>query len=234
MADLAHETFDPGPLAAPGPAGILAIRHGRSTANDAFAADADTPVPGRDADVPLSDLGVRQAETLGGLLAAQPPDLVICSPYRRTRQTWAAMVRAARALVPGWSPPRAVLDERLRDREMGVLELHPPAAIRRLAPQEAHRRIRQGGWAYRAPGGESLADVALRLRALVADLDRAAAGARVLIVTHDAVIAVLRDIFDGAGGTDSLDPVPNASVSEWRCDGGRFVLARWADTRHLG
>ncbi|WP_374195904.1 phosphoglycerate mutase family protein [Streptomyces scabiei] len=93
------------------------VRHGQSTANVAYAEAERTgstvPVPGRDADVPLSGPGRAQAEALGGWLAGisagggggdggPGPDLVVCSPYVRARQTWESM-----AEHPGVVPPRS-------------------------------------------------------------------------------------------------------------------------------
>ncbi len=150
-------------------AGLWAVRHGQSTANVAFAAAEESgatgPVPGRDRDVPLSALGVAQAVALGDWLAGQAaeagPDLVVCSPYTRASQTWEGM--AARAVGLGGPRLDVLVDERLRDREMGVFELHPPTALRARAPQEADRRELIGEWCYRPPGGEALTDVAVRV-----------------------------------------------------------------------
>jgi 2,3-bisphosphoglycerate-dependent phosphoglycerate mutase len=50
-------------------------------------------------------------------------------------------------------------------------------------PQEARRRADVGEFYYRPPGGESLADVALRLRSLLRDIDLARWP---LVVAHDA------------------------------------------------
>jgi broad specificity phosphatase PhoE len=210
-------------------AGVDAVRHGESTANAAFA--AGEPVAGADADVGLSELGVRQAGALGRWFAGMRgggPDLVVCSTYRRAGDTWAGMARAASAL--GAVLPPVIADERLRDREAGVFELLPPAAVRARAPEEAGRRARVGDWSYRPPGGESLSDVALRVRDFLYELDRALPGGRVLLVAHDAVVAA-----EGVGAVPpaGLPPVPNASVSRWTGDGTRLRLAQWAGTAHL-
>lgn len=215
-------------------AGVDAVRHGESTANVAFA--AGEPVAGAAADVGLSELGVRQAGALGRWFAGLGgvgPDLVVCSTYRRTGDTWAAMARAASAL--GAALPPVIADERLRDREAGVFELLPPAAVRARAPEEAGRRARVGDWAYRPPGGESLSDVALRVRDFLYELDRALPGGRVLLVAHDAVVAAVRFVAEGVGAVPpaGLPPVPNASVSRWTGDGTRLRLAQWAGTAHL-
>ncbi|MEU3620166.1 histidine phosphatase family protein [Streptomyces sp. NPDC006872] len=218
-------------------AALWAVRHGQSTANVAFAeaertGSADLPVAGPDSDVPLSALGQAQGRALTGWLAGHAPgtgpDLVVCSPYARARQTWDAMAGPA-ADVP------VLVDERLRDREMGVFELHPPSALAARAPEEAARRAMLGEWSYRPPGGEALADVALRVRDFTTELAGAAAGRRVLLVAHDAVVIALRYVLSGLGAPvpHDLPPVPNASVTHWRGDGRHLRLAHWGQTAHL-
>ncbi|MFE7837907.1 histidine phosphatase family protein [Streptomyces sp. NPDC057474] len=260
--DRATETAPvPVPVPAPAPApdeglalpytlaSLWAIRHGQSTANVAYAEAERTgsavPLPGRGAEVPLSELGRGQAGALGDWLAGiarggdgeagdsarSGPDLVVCSPYVRARQTWELMAGHPRVV-----PPPLLVDERLRDREMGIFEMHPPGAQRARAPAETARRALVGDWFYRPPGGEALTDVVLRVRDFVTELDRAAPGRRVLLVAHDAIAVAVRLVCAGLGATSPgrLPPVPNASVSQWETDDeGRLRLARWGDTAHL-
>jgi 2,3-bisphosphoglycerate-dependent phosphoglycerate mutase len=219
---------------ATGPAELMVVRHGESVANAAFAAaDAagrvETGVTGRDADVPLSDLGRAQATDLGRWLAALPPErapeVVLCSPYRRAAET----AQLALAELPARLPVR--FDERLRDRETGVLELLSRRAVQERFPDEDRRRARVGELYYRPPGGESLVDVALRLRTLLRDLELAESGRRVLLVAHDAVVLMLRYLIeelteDGLGAVTADGPVANASVTRWVRD-GRLRLATY-------
>jgi broad specificity phosphatase PhoE len=138
--------------------------------------------------------------------------------------------------VLGVPPVEAVVDERLRDREMGVFELHPPTALRARAPEEAARRELLGDWYYRPPGGEAFTDVAVRVGQFVTDLGRAAPGRRVLLVAHDGVLIALRHVLGGIGATapEHLPPVPNASVSHWSGDGRRLRLVTWGETLPAG
>ncbi|MGW5571075.1 histidine phosphatase family protein [Nocardia thailandica] len=222
--------------------GLWAVRHGQSVANVWYADPATNlrPMRGTDASAELSELGHRQARALGewlaGLGSVQRPDLVVCSPYLRTRLTWAIMAQAAARRIRHPRPIRTLVDERLRDREMGVFEMHPHRAIRRRAPEEAARREQVGNWAYRPPGGESLADVAVRVRGFLTELDAVAPGEQVLLVTHDAVVVAVRYVLEGLGAVvpDTLEPVPTASVSQWRRDGRRLRLRVWGETGHLG
>ncbi|MEV4433911.1 histidine phosphatase family protein [Streptomyces sp. NPDC049585] len=218
---------------------LTVIRHGQSTANAVFAAageDGRAPRALReagDAAVPLSPLGALQAERCGTLLAGRVPgpDLVLCSPYRRAQETWQIM--AAEVARLGRGLPPVLVDERVRDRETGVLELLTPADVRAEAPEEARRRARTGEWCYRPPGGESLADVALRVRDLLAELGAAVPGAHVLVVGHDGIAVTARHVLAGIGSPADLQRVGNASVSSWEGDGRRLRLVTFGATNHL-
>jgi broad specificity phosphatase PhoE len=60
--------------------------------------------------------------------------------------------------------------------------------------EEMAKREKLGKFYYRPAGGESWADVALRVRSFLHDLRFDYAGEQVLIVTHEVVIHVLRYI----------------------------------------
>jgi broad specificity phosphatase PhoE len=161
---------------------LIMVRHGESTGNvaRAMAVDAgleDMGIPERDADVPLSKNGRAQAKALGRWLAALPaeerPTVVLSSPYVRALET-------ARIALEGIDVGQIRFDERLRDRELGVLYGLTPKGVAARFPEEAARKERDGKFYYRPPGGEAWIDVALRLRVLLADLDREHPGGRVL------------------------------------------------------
>ena len=189
---------------------LVLIRHGESAGNVAATAAQRSgaeviDVGVRDADVPLSDAGRTQGEALGHWLAALPeperPQAVWCSPYLRARQT---------AELAGLRDAR--LDERLRDRELGVLDLLTSAGVQARFPEEAQRRSWLGKFSYRPPGGESWADVALRLRSVLRDLDDEQDGRRVAVVCHDAVILLIRYICEGLNEAELLDIASRTSV----------------------
>jgi len=238
---------------AAGPRAILAVRHGESVANAAFAvAEAagaeDVGIDCRDADLALTPLGRAQSAALGRRLAAHgadasvtaadgPPQSVWCSPYRRARETAAEILGAFdRAGLP--RPPLRV-DERLRDRELGVLEMLTATAVRRRHPEEHARRKRLGELYYRPAGGESWADVALRLRSLLRDLVAEEPGRRVLLVGHDAVVILLRYVLEGLDESalppdGSPDRPANASLTRWtRGPDGTLRLEAYNLTDHL-
>lgn len=217
-----------------GPHRLVAVRHGQSLANLAFAnAEVSGGEPVglgcRDADVVLSQAGRDQAGAFGRWLREQLPfGIVYCSPYARARQTWEI---AAGELGPGRRPP-VVVDERLRDRQMGQLELLTLAAIGRRFPQEAQRRAQVGDFNYRPPGGESLTDVALRLRSFLRDADLTE---RSLLVVHDAVVLMLCYITESLPEDELLrvPPAANASVTQWAVSAGSLRLVAYSDVGHL-
>jgi broad specificity phosphatase PhoE len=219
------------------PAKLLLIRHGESSANVAATAaelgGAETiAVEARDADVPLSRLGERQAAALGSRLQAEFAERrefarIWSSPYRRAIST-------AR-LALGDTAIR--IDERLRDRELGVLDALTARGVEVRLPAEAARRRWLGKFYYRPPGGEAWTDVALRLRSFLRDLDLTE-GQAAMIFTHDAVVSLfLYVLLDWT--EDELDEfllsrtVGNASLTTLVRDGAGWRVDAFADVAHL-
>lgn len=218
-----------------GLAELWLARHGESEAN--IAADRAESmgaevieVTHRDADVRLSAVGAEQARALGGWLARNPaPDTVWSSPYLRAVQT--AQIALGRT-------DGITLDERLRDRELGILDALTSRGVEARYPVEAARRRWVGKYFYRPPGGESWADVALRLRSVLADLDARFEGQRVLIVAHHAVIRLVAHVCLGWTEQEVLDhdlttPIPNASVTRLLHGDHGWELVDFASSEHL-
>lgn len=194
---------------------LLLVRHGESEGNVAAteareAGAAVIAVPARDADVNLSDIGQEQAKALGAALARTAeefrPDAVVSSPYARARQTAEIAVEVA-----GW-PVKVRTDERLRDRELGILDRLTRLGVEQRYPDEVERREWLGKLYYRPPGGESWADVALRLRSVLAELNNLGTGHRVMLVCHDAVIMLFRYVLEGLSEAELLDLAATTSV----------------------
>lgn len=226
----------------PGVAELLLVRHGESEGNVAATVARQAGahvinVPARDADVELSDTGRQQALALGRLLSGIPEGeraAVWSSPYVRARQTAELAVHTG-----GWRTGITV-DERLRDRELGILDMLTSTGVEARLPEEAERRRWLGKFYYRPPGGESWADVVLRLRSLLADLDRRHPWQRVMLVCHDALILLFRYILEDLSERELLDitaasTILNASVSRFvRPDGtGPWLLESFNLADHL-
>lgn len=200
---------------------LILVRHGESVGNVAAtraerAGHEELELETRDADTPLSSLGEQQAAAFGAWLAEQAadagPEVVWCSPYVRAVQTATIALRAA------GSDLSLRQDERLRDRELGILDRLTATGVDARFPAESARRRQLGKFYYRPPGGESWADLVLRVRAFLGDLARIEDGRRVLVVAHDAVIMCIRYACEGLSEREVLDlarhaPVRNAAVT---------------------
>ena len=217
-----------------GPESITLVRHGESVGNlaDDRAREAKAEVldlDERDADVELSPAGHEQAGALARWLDAKAPDdwrptVVLSSPYRRAAET------AERAGLD------AVLDERLRERDLGVFDGLTGAGIRARYPDEAERRQKLGKFYYQPPSGESWADVVLRVRSLLSDLRHGYDGERIWLFTHQAVIMSFRYALERLDEKQLLDidrehRIPNASFTRFCRSGDGFELDVFADTR---
>jgi broad specificity phosphatase PhoE len=189
----------------------------------------------RDPDVPLSETGCGQATALGSYLADLPaderPTAVLSSPFAR------ALTTAELAAGPLGLPVRT--DERLRERDFGAFDGMTGAGIRQQHPDEAGRRDLLGKFYYRPPGGESWADVALRIRSLLATEALRHDGERLLVVAHQAVIMVFRYVLEELTEQELLavdrdEQVANASVTRYETGAdGDLELVAFNMVEHL-
>lgn len=221
------------------PQRLWVVRHGQSAGNvarDAAELSGATLIDlaHRDADTPLSSLGELQAAALGQWFAALPvderPTVLLSSPFVRAHQTCAAVARSLHVEVDD-----IALDERLREKEFGILDRYTVQGIRATFPELAEQRALVGKFYFRPPGGESWCDVILRLRSVVEVLRRDHVGDRVLIVAHQVIVNCFRYLLECMDeqtvlDMDRLADVPNCSVTEYGFHGdgehARFGLLR--------
>ncbi|MCJ2036578.1 histidine phosphatase family protein [Methylobacterium sp. J-068] len=208
------------------PSRIWVVRHGESAGNVARDAAvgaglARIDIAERDVDVPLSDRGQQQATALGHWFAAMPdaerPNVILTSPYRRAQQTVAGIRRAGGAANDA---PENVVDERLREKELGLLDGLTRAGIEEFHPEQAALRARLGKFYYRPTCGESWCDVILRLRGAMDTISLHHGEKRVLIVAHQVVVLCLRYLLENMTeaeilGIDAEGDVLNCSVTEY-------------------
>lgn len=214
------------------------VRHGESSGNVArhaatAAGLAVIDIPERDVDVPLSALGHEQAEALGRWFAAmaaeRKPTLLLTSPYLRTRQTASIIVSAGG--VDGSAS--TCVDERLREKEFGILDRLTSVGIEQRYPDQAVLRTRVGKFYHRPPGGESWCDVILRLRSVLDTISLHYSGphSRVLIVAHQVIVLCLRYLIEGMTEEEILtvdgeSDVANCGVTAYAIDRVRGASGR--------
>lgn len=213
------------------------VRHGQSAGNVARDT-AETQgldlidVLTRDADTPLSDLGHEQAAALAGWFAAKTPaerpNVFMCSPFVRARQTCMAVTT-----VCGVDLDEIQTDERLREKEFGILDRHTKRGTLSKFPELAAQRALVGKFYFRPPGGESWCDVILRVRSIVEVLRRDHVEDRVLIVAHQVIVNCFRYLLECMDetkilGIDREADVPNCGITEYGIDkrqpDARFAL----------
>jgi broad specificity phosphatase PhoE len=221
----------------PWPAALDLVRHGESEGNlaDDRAHSLGAPtleLADRDADVALSPTGRDQAAAFGAWLSLRGPGvrptIVFSSPYARARTTAEIALDAGGLLVP------LKLDERLRERELGIFDGLTGHGIRERYPEEAARRARQGKFYYRPPSGESWADVALRVRSFLHHLRAEYAGDRVLVTSHQAVIMNFRYVLEELTESELLEidagpPLANCALTRYVRTGKVLALEVFND-----
>ncbi|GAB6195219.1 histidine phosphatase family protein [Lysobacter xanthus] len=217
------------------------VRHGESAGNVArnlaqAASALHIDYGTRDADVPLSDLGERQADALGRWFAALPegerPDVFLCSPYVRARQTMQRVLQQCDI-----DCDRIRYDERLREREFGIFDGLTRLGVRDRYPDQARALDLIGKFYHRPPGGESWCDVILRLRSIVDTITREYRCDRVLIVAHQVTVLCFRYLLERMSEAQVLEidrqkDVANCAITGYGFDPaqghtGKLVLERF-------
>lgn len=203
---------------------LYIVRHGQSAGNvlrdhAEAAGDELIALNNRDADTPLSPLGHAQARALGEWLASLPdderPDTILSSPFVRAHQTAAVL---AEALALGESAIE--VDERLREKEFGILDRYTRKGIETKYPELAAQRGMVGKFYFRPPGGESWCDVILRLRSVVDGIRLTRPDCRVVVVGHQVIVNCFRYLLEGMREADILaidreGDFPNCGYAEY-------------------
>jgi probable phosphoglycerate mutase len=211
----------PSPQTENWPAQLWLVRHGESAGNvalrNAMSRGAQhIDIGTRDMDVPLSLLGEQQAQAVGTWFKDHTavPDAILCSPYLRACHTAELLAKAA-----GWKLS-IIPDERLREKEFGIVDALTSAGVLARYPEQAAFRASLGKFYHRPPGGESWCDVILRLRSIADSLRLEYSGQRVLIVCHTVVVLCFRYLLEKMTeqeilSIDSQHNVANCSVTSY-------------------
>jgi probable phosphoglycerate mutase len=217
------------------------VRHGESAGNvardKAHAAGLERiDIQERDIDVPLSARGREQAEALGDWFAQLPmdksPDIILSSSYRRAINT----AETIRQRMTHRRELQVVIDERLREKEFGVLDRLTVQGIQKFYPEQAEIRKHLGKFYHRPPGGESWCDVILRLRSALHTMSIHYAGKRVLVIGHQVLVLCFRYLIENLTeaellAIDARGDVANCSITDYRCvvqgDSSKLELLRY-------
>lgn len=226
------------------PTNLVIVRHGQSERNVAQAAakaagqKVSYAAAIRDMDTPLTALGMGQALSVGVELREHVNypefDVVFSSPYKRTQQTTAQILKGLgvdnkAGLEPYRQAPKVVLDERIRELEFGLMDGLTHEGMQAKYPEELARRHKEGKYWYRPPGGESRPDVAMRLQSFLTTLSRDYVDQRVLVVTHSVVVLMFRKLLERWDEAkylhvDKHEDVKNCSITHYASDKNKLIL----------
>ena len=139
---------------------------------------------------PLTDEGRAQALATGKKIGKHipAPDVILCSPYLRTRDTLTGIGEGC-----GIDVSKAVMDDRIREQEHGLSLLYNDKRLfQTFHPEQKALMELLGSYWYQYPQGESVAMVRDRIRLLTDTIIREYAGKNVLIITHHLTILSIR------------------------------------------
>ncbi|MFO7167404.1 MAG: histidine phosphatase family protein [Chloroflexota bacterium] len=199
---------------------LIIIRHGESEWNRIGRYQGQ-------ADAPLSELGLRQAEALANRLRNEPLDVIFTSPLQRAAKTAAAVARY-HPDVPLYNEP-------------ALLEIHH-GDWQGLMVDEVKERYGDGLREWRMhptraqmPNGESFSNILKRVLDFKDRLLLEYAESNVLISTHDVVVKIL--VADALGmNMDRINRiwVTNASISVIEYGDDLPYLVSLSEACHLG
>jgi broad specificity phosphatase PhoE len=198
---------------------LLLVRHGQTESNRRGLA------LGR-ADVPLNDLGHRQAQRLARALAAEPLVAVYASPLVRTIET-ARPIAAAHGV-------EVQIEPGLIEMDIGDMDGLTFTEVRERYPQLLETWVSEDGPNQRMPGGERMLDVQQRAIETIQAIAERHRGASVCVVTHNFVLLSALAHFLGSGLPKFRrlrHAVAGITTVEMRP--GRARILRLNDTCHL-
>ncbi len=222
------------------PSNVVLVRHGESLVNvekerlrEQPSEDLYIKTTLRDMSIPLTKKGEAQAKAAGKILKKYPKfDAVIVSPYKRAEQTARIILKEL-----GYKP-KIVSEERVREKDFGIMDKLTPKGERFFYPQEVERKSWDGKYYYRPPGGESYPDVALRVHSFFDTLIRNYKQKNVLIVTHSITILMFRKLLERLSEEEVLDihenqRIENASISTFSYEEGKrkLSLKEWSKVK---
>ena len=150
-------------------AAIYLVRHGESETN------VSRILSHRRADLPLTELGLRQARLVAARIAERRPAHIFASPLRRARLTADCI-----AEVTGASITEV---DALREIDCGVLDGRGDDEAWTLT-REIYRGWKEGEWDARFLGGESLRELHGRLTGVLAEVMETFPRDDVAVVAH--------------------------------------------------
>jgi len=196
---------------------LYCVRHGESVYN------AEGRIQGQ-SDVPLSELGMSQADAVATAMAEVSIDVVFSSPLLRARQT--AEVVAARLDVP------LHFDPRLKEIHAGVFQDQRRSELEKTHAEEL-ARWRSEDLDYAIPGGETRRELMARGRLAFESIARSG-HEQIAVIAHGRLLVVTLKHLVGIAPDEPPVALENGSITTIAFNGGqRFHAERWNQIDHL-
>jgi probable phosphoglycerate mutase len=176
-------------------------------------------------DVPLNDIGLKQAQAVGRALKDERFDAVYSSDLVRARQT-ADPIASLLSM-------KLQLDPDLRERHYGIFERLTYAEVKTRYPEDYARfEARDPEYAFRS--GESLRDFSARSIAAITRIAEQNRDRSVLVFTHGGVLDKLYRFITGLPLSAPREfGIPNAGLNRVEVTPAGWRIRAWADVAHL-
>jgi probable phosphoglycerate mutase len=205
---------------------ITLVRHGQTAWN------ADGRFMGQ-LNIPLDETGLAQAQVVAQRLRKLRPDAIYASDLNRAWQT-AQTIRLAIVQDAAPEPVPGILPEpRLREMSFGDWQGLSYAEIQAKFPNEL--KAWEGDLtSFCPPGGESLAQMAARVKAALDDILAHHVDQNLLLVAHGGSLQTLITLATGQKADRMWQfPLRNTSVSEIEFYPSERLITLLNDTCHL-
>lgn len=161
------------------------------------------------ADIPMNQFGIAQVSRAAELIALQQWDVVLASPLSRA-------MHSAELIAQQTGHPEIIQTELLLERAFGAGE--------GMLYSEWHEKFAH---LDSIPGAESAADVIARSERLLEHIETEFAGAKVLAVSHGALIRYVLNLVTEGKVPPPGERLENASLHLLRHQ-GQWSLEKWA------
>ena len=189
---------------------ISTIRHGLTELN------RDKRVGGH-TDVPLLEVGRRQAEEARANFEGTPFDLVISSPLQRAIET--------AVIVTGVARQDLLIEPLCIERFFGEMEGLTRPQVEARFPQIVYLQIDHIGNSLNPPGGESYEALRRRAEQFLDQILATYSGQRIVISSHQAFMQQLHGLLWGRDPFDSLRvDLLNLELNQFQLDPQRNLI----------
>lgn len=136
--------------------------------------------------------GRTHIEKLAKKLSKRKVDVIFASDFPRTKQT-------AEILSSALGIKKVILDRRLREADLGILEGHQAYEYHKLYPNDMEK------FANPPEGGESLDQLRRRLYDFIEEKEKEFSGKTILVVSHEYPIWIFTSVLEGWGNREAVE-----------------------------